>query len=80
MTGFNLPDGCNVSDIPGNRPGDAAYDEMIEKLIEDPPKCPECEMQTWHNRADDAFECAGCDWSKSVADAVQDALEALDDR
>lgn len=27
MTGYNLPPGCNVSDIPGNRPGD---DERVE--------------------------------------------------
>lgn len=30
MTGFNLPPGCNVSDIPGNRPED-----IKQELIED---------------------------------------------
>ncbi len=31
MTGFNLPPGCNESDIPGNRPEDL----FIERYIED---------------------------------------------
>lgn len=28
----NLPPGCRVSDLPGNRPDDAAYDQFIEEL------------------------------------------------
>jgi len=36
MAGFNLPPGCSVSDIPGNRPEDekieAAYD-LIDELL-----------------------------------------------
>ena len=28
MTGFNLPPGCNVNDIPGNRPEDGINEEI----------------------------------------------------
>jgi hypothetical protein len=44
MSGFNLPPGCNVSDIPGNRPGDDAAEAFenamcsrfddVEKLLQ----------------------------------------------
>ena len=38
MTGFNLPPGCSVRDIPGNRPEDdaaeAAYDQLYTELEE----------------------------------------------
>lgn len=39
MTGFNLPPGCNVSDIPGNRPED-----MLEEAIAEGwrPRCEDC--------------------------------------
>lgn len=30
MTGFNLPPGCNVSDIPGNRPEDERWEAILE--------------------------------------------------
>jgi hypothetical protein len=36
MTGFNLPPGCNVSDIPGNRPEDLADEEFWEALFQHP--------------------------------------------
>ncbi len=29
MTGWNLPPGCNVSDIPGNRPEDEKWDTIL---------------------------------------------------
>lgn len=32
MTGWNLPPGCNVSDIPGNRPDDEWAEELAEKI------------------------------------------------
>lgn len=32
MTGFNLPPGCNVSDLPGNGPEDAAWDDLISDI------------------------------------------------
>ena len=32
MTGFNLPPGCNVSDIPGNRPEDLADEAWWDAL------------------------------------------------
>lgn len=34
MTGYNLPPGVNVSDIPGNRPEDLAEEAWWDKLIE----------------------------------------------
>lgn len=34
MAGFNLPPGVSVSDIPGNRPEDEAYDRLVQKLDE----------------------------------------------
>lgn len=37
MTGFNLPPGCSVSDIPGNRPEDMAEEawwEAFDKACE----------------------------------------------
>jgi len=34
MTGFNLPPGCSTSDLPGNRPEDAAYEAFVDKLCE----------------------------------------------
>jgi len=30
MTGYNLPPGCNVSDLPGNRPEDVAWERFWE--------------------------------------------------
>lgn len=30
MSGFNLPPGCSVSDIPGNRPEDGVAEELLE--------------------------------------------------
>ena len=38
MTGFNLPPGCSVSDIPGNRPEDIAYEAFwtwVEEHLQD---------------------------------------------
>ena len=32
MSGWNLPDGCEVGDIPGFRPIDAKYDNAEERL------------------------------------------------
>jgi len=35
MTGFNLPPGCNVSDLPGNSPEDEKFDYATEWLIDE---------------------------------------------
>lgn len=35
MTGFNMPPGCNPSDIPGNRPEDLAAEAAYEKICEE---------------------------------------------
>lgn len=32
MSGWNLPPGCNDSDIPGNSPRDEAWDEATEQI------------------------------------------------
>lgn len=34
MSGFNLPPGCSVSDIPGNRPEDLAEEAFWEALAD----------------------------------------------
>ena len=34
MTGYNLPPGCNVNDIPGNTSWDDKYDIWITKVLE----------------------------------------------
>lgn len=34
MTGWNLPPGCNSSDIPGNTPEDEAWEKMLDRLAE----------------------------------------------
>ena len=32
MTGFNLPPGCNVSDLPGNSPKDEEFEHFVEEI------------------------------------------------
>jgi hypothetical protein len=34
MTGFNLPDGCEVHHLPGNRPEDEVFEKLVEEAIE----------------------------------------------
>jgi hypothetical protein len=34
MAGFNLPPGCSVSDIPGNRPEDLAAEALYDKIYD----------------------------------------------
>jgi hypothetical protein len=34
MTGWNLPPGCNVSDIPGNRPEDEAAEALWDTIAD----------------------------------------------
>jgi len=34
MTGWNLPPGCNVRDLPGNSEDDEAFEKMTEELTE----------------------------------------------
>jgi hypothetical protein len=40
MTGWNLPPGCNVSDLPGNRPEDLDEERFWDALL-DNPKTPD---------------------------------------
>lgn len=35
MTGFNLPPGCSVNDLPGNRPFDEFADDFVANHLED---------------------------------------------
>ena len=44
MTGFNLPPGCEVHHIPGNRPEDLAEEAWWEKLGE---LCPDVPEEIW---------------------------------
>jgi hypothetical protein len=37
MTGFNLPPGCNVSDIPGNRPEDDEIESIMDIIYDQFP-------------------------------------------
>ena len=34
MTGWNMPPGCNVSDIPGNRPEDLRSEALYDKIYD----------------------------------------------
>lgn len=34
MTGWNLPPGCNVSDIPGNSESDVLFEHVMEETCE----------------------------------------------
>lgn len=44
MTGWNLPPGVNVNDLPGNRPEDEADEVFLDKLGE---KCPDVPEEMW---------------------------------
>lgn len=35
MTGFNLPPGCNVNDLPGNTPFDEFADDFVANHMDD---------------------------------------------
>lgn len=58
MTGWNLPPGCNIWDIPGNRPQDVAWERMWETLTEEDfhklhEEDPECVCgNNWENAGD----------------------------
>jgi len=39
MRESDLPPGCNVSDIPGNRPEDEAWDRFFETVTKDSEWC-----------------------------------------
>lgn len=34
MTGWNLPPGCNVSDLPGNSPEDERVEALMDKIYD----------------------------------------------
>jgi len=64
MAGSTLPPGCNASDIPGNRPEDEKWDEILENF--------------WNGKycSDEQFEqfCkAGLD--SALIDIVDEAIE-----
>ncbi len=44
MTGFNLPPGVNINDLPGNRPEDLAEERFWEELDE---RFAECGNKQW---------------------------------
>ena len=57
MTGWNLPPGCSVSDIPGNRSIDEFIDRFCEKceyekcpVDNDVDKCPKHVLEAYDER------------------------------
>jgi hypothetical protein len=62
MTGWNLPPGCEVSDIPGNRPDDILsekiYDHMSPADMEE--LCAEKNALCEHAVEDDDRDFIGC--------------------
>jgi hypothetical protein len=54
MTGFNLPPGCNVSDLPGNSREDyiaeAAYNQVCEQLEIDKLIDPTKVDEEWYDK------------------------------
>jgi hypothetical protein len=52
MTGFNLPPGCNTSDIPGNRPIDVFVDKFVEKYCSE-----QCLGKNYMKCDGDPFTC-----------------------
>ena len=74
MAGWNLPDGCRDSDIPGNSPEDEAWDAATEKAgnewqeLTDDEQAEEDE-DTWiAARAEELIE----EWGEAKADAQLD--------
>lgn len=42
MTGWNLPPGVNISDIPGNRPEDEIWEKEVDKFCSNCLQNAEC--------------------------------------
>jgi hypothetical protein len=69
--GWDLPPGCRLSDIPGNRPEDIAYEKTVER-IEDalkPLEPEELHIENIVRLINEAFE-------QGYQQAVSDADEA----
>jgi len=47
MTGYNLPPGCSVGDIPGWRDEDVLWDNLIDRDV-----CPKCDHLDFCKYAD----------------------------
>ena len=75
MAGFNLPPGVNVSDIPGNRPEDEEWDNVIEAIFASGlspeevriklgllsmVRCPRCHSMTRGHREGSTEFCTTC--------------------
>lgn len=70
MTGYNLPPGCNESDIPGNRPEDL----FIERYIEDRLDSAEAKEEFM---ATAIFEEAFSEWLACRAEEAWDNVEEM---
>lgn len=82
MTGFNLPPGVSVNDIPGNRPEDLAEEAWWEKLGELCPDVPEAIWDDEHvqklvNVARDLAYAQG--YGEATADRAMADLAAASD-
>jgi hypothetical protein len=65
MTGFNLPPGVNVSDLPGNRPEDEEHERSLDWLSD--------QIEGFSTEEVQAIWVAGI-----VAQKIQDAFAGLD--
>lgn len=60
MTGWNLPPGCEVSDLPGNQP-DQCDACGLETWPDDLKECPKCEQLFCEDCYDEHVETCGED-------------------
>ena len=72
MTGWNLPPGCSVSDIPGNGPEDAKAEGICDEIYLVLEKYGISE--DGHSQRDDLVEALYDLFSKIETRAVSDAL------
>jgi hypothetical protein len=56
MTGWNLPPGVNVSDIPGNRPEDEIWEKESNKFCVDCPNNKICNKSITECERSEEFE------------------------
>ena len=68
MPGFNLPPGCSVSDIPGNRPEELAAEALCEDIADIMMNagCPDDERLT--TAVDEIFKMIGAAYASGMAD------------
>ena len=65
--GWNLPPGCRVSDIPGNRPQDEQWERLSQRFLED----------YWN--PDELWEWLGERYGVKLGAAPQTAMDAIRD-